>query len=360
MKLTDTCFGKTGNAENLQPLQTELVALNSAGISNVMFTLSRTPAWAVRNATGDDQAADKNCVYYDPDDTQHNHYGGACYAPNGIEGENHLAQNGTGDDQIWINWVAAVATYVNNYGGTWCGSNCAHVKYWEIWNEFNRNSTDPSDIDPSGKNPQKVSWFTATDQYGCTLTPCPTVEQLIRMTEDARCVIVGDNYVDNALGAGVGDQCSDLRAHHGYPGPIDPTAKIVQPSITGPGSVAPLRCYLYCDSGMTTGCPAWHGANSCANTWSNLTAAVNVMNFHYYATTSNPEDLNITQKGDIRYPGNLNQSELSKPLWVGEGSWGDTLSSGAWWQDPYAQGGVIPRWFATIWSQTLPFSSKAL
>ena len=82
------------------------------------------------------------------------------------------------------------------------------------------------------------------------------------------------------------------------------------------------------------------------------------MNFHYYATTSNPEDLNITQKGDIRYPGNLNQSELSKPLWVGEGGWGDTLSSGAWWQDPYAQGGIIPRWFATIWSQTLPYSSS--
>ena len=133
--------------------------------------------------------------------------------------------NGTGDDQIWINWVAAVANYVNNSGQTWCGSNCAHVKYWEIWNEFNRNSTDPSEIDPSGKNPQKVSWFTGTDQYGCSLAPCPTVDQLIRMTEDAGCeTITGNNHVDNAPGAGVRDQCSYF-GHHGYPGPIDPNAK---------------------------------------------------------------------------------------------------------------------------------------
>jgi hypothetical protein len=59
------------------------------------------------------------------------------------------------------------------------------------------------------------------------------------MTEDARCVIVGGNYVDNALGVGVGDTCSDLQANHGYPGPIDATAKIVQPSITGPGRYRP-------------------------------------------------------------------------------------------------------------------------
>jgi hypothetical protein len=53
-----------------------------------------------------------------------------------------------------------------------------------------------------------------------------------------------------------------------------------------------------------------------------------------------------------------NPPDSSKPLWVGEGSWGETSAPGAWWQDPYAQGGFIPRYFATIWSQTLPYGSN--
>src|SRR5208283_4110652 len=152
----------------------------------------------------------------------------------------------------------------------------------------------------------------------------------------------------------------DLERNHGYPGPFDTTAQIVQPSITGPGSTPPLRCYLYCDSGMETGCPKWH-ANSCQDSWPNLPSAVDVINFHYYANTNNPEDLNITKQGYLRYAGVLNQQELSKPLWMGEGSWGNSdadSNQNAWWQDPYAQGGFVARYFAILWSQTLPYGSN--
>jgi hypothetical protein len=64
------------------------------------------------------------------------------------------------------------------------------------------------------------------------------VDQLIRMTEDARCVITGKGTVDNYPSAGVSTLCSDLQNQNGnykWPLPIDPTAEIVQPSVTYPG-----------------------------------------------------------------------------------------------------------------------------
>ena len=39
-----------------------------------------------------------------------------------------------------------------------------------------------------------------------------------------------------------------------------------------------------------------------------------------------------------------------KPVWSGEGSWGNTAVQGNIWQDPYAQAGFIPRFFALYWS----------
>ena len=169
----DTCFGSGGNAANFKPLQYELQQLNSAGVGNVMLTLSRTPAWAVTTQ----QAADSSCNYYNSNNPQ---YGGACYAPNGPTGQSHLNTDGTGSDLIWRNSVMAIATYVSNYGQTWCGTNCANVKYWSIWNEFDRNNPDTA----------AVSWYALTgtepNREPCSLAPCPTPDQLMRMTQVAQ------------------------------------------------------------------------------------------------------------------------------------------------------------------------------
>jgi hypothetical protein len=130
--------------------------LNAAGVNNVMLTLSRTPWWAVTTA----QWGDTNCNYYDQNLPLQHYYGGACYAPNGPTGENHLNPDGTGDDLIWRNWVTAIATEVNSLG-----TGYAQVKYWEIWNEFDRNNP----------NAAAVSWYARTGLSGaCTLAPCPT------------------------------------------------------------------------------------------------------------------------------------------------------------------------------------------
>ena len=176
-------------------------------------------------------------------------------------------------------------------------------------------------------------------------------------------MITGQGTIDNYGSPNDSHSCQWLEQHKGYPGPIDTTgAQIVQPSITGPGSTPPLRCYLYCDSNMSTGCPAWHGANSCTNSWPNSAAAVDVINFHFYTGSdsqahANPE----TDLSTAALEGALHTPETSKPLWMGEGSFGNTdpdSAPGAWWQDPYAQGGFIARYFASIWSQTLPYGTN--
>ncbi len=357
----DSCFIKNGQSTFL-PLQYELEQLNPF-VNNVMFTLSRTPAWAVTA----NQALFSHCNYFDPNNLN-SLYNGACFAPiYPLDSNNNvqLAPNGTGQDLTWRNWVGALATYVNNKGNPSCGTSCAHVKYWEIWNEFDRNTPDPNnDPDPSGNHPKEVSWYTSTaPTYGCpsqnpTLAPCPTVDQLIRMTEDARCVIKGTGTVDNYPTAGVSTSCADLeKPPYNWPGPIDPTAEIVQPSITSPAATNALKCYLYCNS---TACGNWNQTHACQNSpnyWPSLPGDVDIINFHYYNTSGVPENLNTSTLQGALHGGQ--NGEQSKPLWVGEGSWGNSLKTpGSGWTDYYAQGGFIPRWFASIWSQTLPYGSN--
>jgi hypothetical protein len=354
----DQCFTRNGQS-TWGPLQTELEAVMSAGVTNVMFTLSRTPSWAVTA----NQKLDSNCNYYRGAGSI---YDGACYAPilplvNGTDYQ--LKADGTGEDLTWRNWVGAVATYVN--GSTWCGSTCAKVKYWEIWNEFTRNSLNQNTADPHN-TPPKVSWFTSTDSTnGCTNGPCPTIDQLIRMTEDARCVITGQGTVDNYPNAGDHTSCADLHTSHGWPGPIDTTAEIVQPSVTYPSepdSLNSLQCYLYC--GTTAGeaaCTAWNKTPQCANSWPNAASAVDILNFHGYTEppppySQNPEEFfsssSSSEWGSIsKFEGKLQGQDANKPLWMGEGSFGNTFqNSSNWWQDEYAQGGYVAKYFAALWS----------
>jgi hypothetical protein len=58
------------------------------------------------------------------------------------------------------------------------------------------------------------------------------------------------------------------------------------------------------------------------------------------------------------FQGVLKTAEQSKPLWMGEGSFGNTFQNPSnWWQDPYAQGGYVAKYFAALWSNTVPPSS---
>jgi hypothetical protein len=137
---------------------------------DLLYNLARTPTWASTNPT------DSTCSY----DTDVQGGPGQCDPPNDVN------TDGTGTDQHWINWVSAVAT---RYKG--------EIKYYEIWNE----------------------WNASTFWVG-------TPAQLVRMEQDARCVVEGPPA---GLSCNPGSTFPSGTA-------IDPSAQIVTPSPVGTAS----------------------------------------------------------------------------------------------------------------------------
>jgi len=292
---TDPCFAWTN-------LDQELTNVKQAGVNNVFYTLSRTPPWAVTQQ----QESDSHCDDY-------TEYPGACYPP--VD----LNWDGTGTDQIWRNWVAAIALHVNqqNYAG-------AHIQYWEIWNQFYRSPT----LDNS---PPPWSFGGTYDQ-----STEGSYDQLVRMAEDANCIITGrvTNIIENN-----GESCSTVLSTVGLTAPIDPNAAIVSPSTSAPAATTVLQNFLYCNNSPKTSCAYGNAGFN----------AVDIINVHFYATDSvqTPEYVASTQ-----IPVAFSIAG-GKPVWNGEGSWGNTTTQGDVWQDPYAQAGFIPRFFALYWSAGL-------
>jgi hypothetical protein len=138
--------------------------------SEAVFVLGPgTPEWASSDSD------DTKCDYYNED-----HVPGQCYPPKDV------AKDGSGTDQIWKDWVTAVATHA--------AASRIHVKYWEVWNEFNDQPND-----------QSRNWEWAG-----------TPKQLARLAEDTRCVITGRGRVR-------GTPCTAK--------PIDASAVILSPSL---------------------------------------------------------------------------------------------------------------------------------
>ena len=137
-----------------------------------LYTLARTPTWASSDA------GDTSCI-----DSAENG-GGQCHPP--VD----LNTDGTGTNAIWIAWVTAAAQYskAKKDAGE------PGFSYYEIWNEWNSS----------------VSWL-------------GTPQQLVRMEQDARCVVEGPPS---------GKSCYLTSV---FPGgtAIDASAKIVSPSPVG-------------------------------------------------------------------------------------------------------------------------------
>jgi len=286
------------------------------GTNNVVeFTLARTPKWA-QPANPPDKCGPNNGGP---------NYPYSCYPPTDLNAD------GTGTNAFWRNWVWGVANHVHNLG-----SGFAQVKYWEIWNEFNGG--------------QGNFWAGAIQDANLTTG---TTNQLIRMAEDANCIITGRVQTISFTN----ETCSQVLQSLIPPQAqsVDPTAKIVMPSLAGPVAAA-ASCFLYCNTG-SNGCGTFDNHDRCT-AGSNGASAVDILDAHYYGTTANPES-GSGSLSTAALRAVLQPNEQAKPLWIGEGSFGNTLDptlppGEPWWLDAYAQGGFIPRYFATIWSQTLP------
>jgi hypothetical protein len=179
----------------------------------------------------------------------------------------------------------------------------AHVKYWEPWNEFD----------------QDASWK-------------GTNNELVRLAEDMNCIVTGQVTTIMANG---GETCQHALSTVGLASAIDLTSMITTPSTAGTDAPA-LESFLYCmnDPKCTEGDA---GA-----------AAVDIIDVHLHADTETPEY--IAGHAIPTLEANLQPAEQQKPVWDGEGSWGKTSNSDNMWQDPYAQAGFIPRYFALLWN----------
>jgi uncharacterized protein YjdB len=295
-------------------LDAVLAAYQTAGIHDVFYTLWRVPNWASSNKT------DTSCDFAGQGASSE----GECDLPTDIN------PDGSGTNLTWRTWVQNIAQHVNSPGYS---ATHAHIGYWEACNECFRSPT----LYPG--------YSSSSDQVAYK----GTYAQLVRLMQDARCIILG--HPKDPITA-LNTTCGQA----GYPVTgIDPTAQMVMPS-TGPltttgGKTSPyvqaMQNLLYCTcsgkscSASSTGCP----------TGSAGSAAVDIINAHIYPKPDTPEQI-PTEVASVRSA--LQASDLAKPFWNGEGGWGITshnpeVDEG----DPDLEAAFIARFQIMAWASGL-------
>jgi hypothetical protein len=308
---SDACFSWT-------LFDTQMANLFAAGINDVMYTMSRTPRWGVDLSSDPTGLNGTDCNYYQAGSSDPSQAPGQCLTPVDLNAD------GSGTDQIWKNWISAVAAHVNN--PTYLQTH-ARIKYWEPWNEFFRS-------------PIILPWFTRNSNGVPTSTSFNgTYAQMVRLTEDMRCVITGKGTIHNYPSAGSSTPCSAT--------PIDVNALIVSPDSAAysQGPLDALQNFLYCNG---TGTNAPQPGSNCT-TGNAGSQAVDIINLHLAAGTVTPETVANIYIPNARAI--LQSVDLAKPMINGEGSWDS--AAGDLWSDPYAQAGFVPRYFALYWSAGL-------
>jgi hypothetical protein len=222
--------------------------------ADILYDLARTPVWAQCGpSTASPCVQTPDCAYSGKS------WGGGpgqCYWPADLNAD------GTGANQHWKDWITALATHSVN-------SSTARIKYYEIWNE-----------------PNDTHFFRGT------------TAQLVRLTQDAACIIKG-----------IGPGCST-------PG-IDPSASIVTPAPTlGGGAI---------DSWMA----GFLGTGG--------SQVVDVLAFHGYNGTD-PEKV-FSLLATVKSGSLSAYKQTSKPLFDTEFSWGENSP----FPDPDERAGFVAR-----------------
>ncbi len=265
----------SNNVFNFATLDSILATAHSAGVLYAQAGLARTPYFATSTAGYTDGTT---CFDYVSGGNLTNQAPGQCDPPSDLE------SNGAGANLYWRNWVAAYAAHVNATGYSTIH---ASIEIWEIWNE------------PDAA----VSWST---KYG-------TYDQLIRMEQDAYCIIKGGSFTVLATG----ESCATVRGtvtSVALSGPIDPTATIAMPSYHAQSPLLQMaQNFLYCNDNPATSCHTGGAAQT------------DVVNFHMKPGNNEPtemESVMSTWTADIASI--LQSEELAKPLYNTEGGYSGT------------------------------------
>jgi len=263
-----------------------------------------------------------------------------------------LYPDGSGTNQIWDNWVSQIATHLN--GPTYLQSH-PHIQYWEPLNEWFVDDT--------------VNY----NNWGGGETNA-TFAQMLRFTEDTRCIVKGSGTIHNYPTQGTATPCAGPSGYLqilqsegiGTGNAIDPTALIVEPS-NDPQSGLDMTLsqnLLYCNASPAKD---YNGATTC--TWAPVggvancnasscwvSAAVDVINYHFYDYQTEPETISSRISTIAAFASPMDKA---KPLISGEGGTGCSAVSLAGcpsariWQDDASRAGFIPRFYALYWSYGL-------
>jgi len=227
---------------------------------DVLYTMAMTPVWAQCGAkTASSCNQTPGCAF---DGTTYGGGPGQCYWPE------DLNPDGTGTNQHWKDWVTALANHSVNSG-------VGHIKYYEIWNEPN------------------ISGFWRG-----------TTAQLVRMAQDAACIIKG-----------IGSSCKNAG--------IDPNAMMVTPSAALGGAAINTWLTGYFNAGGD--------------------AVTDVIGLHGYSGDS-PEKI-TGLISNVRDGALTTYKLLSKPIFDDEFSWGTAA-----FPDPDEQAGFVGRSMLLHWS----------
>jgi uncharacterized protein YjdB len=282
-------------------LDSVLMSMKANGVLDGFYTLSRTPNWAVSEEFKDDTS----CNYAQVD------------APGECDPPYDLNSDGSGADQIWRDWVAAIGTHIINLDP----EKYAQIKYWEPWNEIDRSST-------------------ISNHTGGGFSYQGTFAQMVRIVEDARCIIKGTGQITATQ-----ESCADVLQTVGLTAAVDPNAVIVMPSshITSTASLAAAQNFLYCNgSGQYAPPPSSECITANAGA-----AAVDAINFHIKVPTQ-PTEYFGQMIGLAR--GVLQSAELAKPFINGESGFGEPKNKGFIWADADMQASFVARYYFLTWS----------
>ena len=250
--------------------------VNSASGVDLLYNLARTPNWASSNPN------DSSCAY-NTNDFPNGGGNGQCWPPK------DLNTDGSGTDRDWIDWVTAVAQ--RN-----AGQYRNKIKYFEIWNEWN------------------IPKFWQG-----------TPAQLVRMEQDARCVVEGPP---------VGFSCN---ANSSFPSGtgLNSAAKIVTASAVGAHPDL---------NAVSTNMSNYFGTSVGGVAGGTF---ADVIGFHgYVGTTANsglcpsPEEV-TTVVDDLN--GILPAIDIGKPWFNTEGGWSKASEEG--FLDPDRQAAFLARYF---------------
>lgn len=136
---------------NFACLDPYLAAARTAGLTDLVMTLSSTPTWAASNMT----VSDCDYSFFSLGD---------CSPPS------DLNSDGTGTNQHWRDYIYNLSLHISGLSAV----TYMAPTYFEMWNEFTRGSGSTDCTESAAEQ----SWL-------------GTCEQLVRMAQDANCILTG-------------------------------------------------------------------------------------------------------------------------------------------------------------------------